>query len=264
MTNRRDVEFHLEVLRERHETFKRALNKLIHTICGNNDEAKLSAAAAVQSAGKALQSSLSSTSQPDWLSTLISTSGEFVRTRGSNNLNNLQDAIIAFYTAARDFKWAFDSEDAGGIDFDQIYRRALAESDLPSVFDDIVQILTEILPKLDTVSAIQTLEELIATFRTNRSGSYFAVRGAWELMRSVWDTGFWNFVRDSSQVRDQFDRLQIAVSRGAESFGRLEESVRTAVATVFEKHVNYLQTHRPSFREVPRLERQDAKSETGE
>lgn len=81
--------------------------------------------------------------------------------------------------------WKFDPnpEDIA-INLDKIYAECRDRSQLPVLLDRLIENLEKILTheELDRTSIKEALERLIATIHVSKKGSYFSLRGTWNLL----------------------------------------------------------------------------------
>jgi hypothetical protein len=255
MVNPEDVKLHLELLEERHREFKSAVEELANSLSGNDIEHKCKRATSVRNAGLRIQDIVPTAKRPEWLNELTRTAGEFsAHKAGGGSDRAMLSSLVQYWEKSKTHRWKFD-EKGEGVNFEAIYQEALKESELTSIFDDVIQILQDLLPKLDTLSAIQTLQELIETFRVNRQGSYFAVTGAWAFMGKVWETGFWEALKQHDSTRSLVQRLEGAVEHGGAAFKKLQEGVTRRTTEVFAMHAAHLSADAARCRPFARLER---------
>lgn len=135
--------------------------------------------------------------RPSWLTTLRDQLSEAIQ--HSNNTNSVDPILtIANLKPQLDrHKWDMESlESHQAFDFDEIFERHRAESKIPELFEAVIDCLEQIVASghVDSVSMVCELEEVIATLKKSKNGSYFSWRNGWIFFRAWMHNAKWEYL----------------------------------------------------------------------
>jgi hypothetical protein len=206
MTNENslDVDAFLRSVNQRFGDFKARLGELLDLLVMGSDEDKLAKAKETLDVATTLQSVLSPQDQPQWIGPVIGSLRSYIRSNGHvAHAPNLVTTIASNFDRAVNHKWAFAHSDDQGFDFDGVFRRHESESQIPELFDKLVELLEKIVrcEELDSRKVIHTLETIIATLKRNRNGSYFSVVCTWNFTATYLKNIAWNTLLEIPLLR---------------------------------------------------------------
>jgi len=191
MANEKAVEFFTKLLLERHGELKQASETLITEMAGDNPENKKNAARRLGDMANTLSAFLPKSHVPEWLSSLqqyvnLYTTGKFSGGDFMQRYYKLLPKLLSY-------EWGFADQESLALDFDGIFEFYRNESRLPELFDKIVEILGDIKDSgaLDSINMANSLAKVMATVKQGKSGSYFALNGAWEFLLSFANNYLW-------------------------------------------------------------------------
>ncbi len=202
MTPEQQLQFYYDHLNERSQEIVNSIDRFLQSILGADQKQKNETAEKIILAVDALRSGLAVDHHPVWLNDLRNKMQWYI-SFSQNDLEQTRNVIKTVTLIQRDVKankWQKAVEASGvGIDFDAIYRECLEASQLPALFDEMVSQLELIVKskKIDSVTAQESLEKLIATIKQNATHDYsstvatkdyinlFAENFGWECLESV-------------------------------------------------------------------------------
>jgi hypothetical protein len=226
-----DVEVFLRSVNERFLDYKARLTELLHTLVTGSDKDKLEKAKQTLAVALTLQSVLSRQDQPLWLQPIISVLQTYVQSNGhAGHAPNLVTTIASNFEPAANHKWAFEPpSDDKGFDFDGLFRKYEAESQIPRLFDELVGLLEKIVQceKLDSRRVIHTLETIIATLKKNRDGSYFSVMGSWNFTGTYLKNMAWNMLLEIPMLRVPVKALRETMEQLDKEMEKVHENMQT-------------------------------------
>ncbi|MCC6124467.1 MAG: hypothetical protein IT426_05880 [Pirellulales bacterium] len=193
--NNSSVETFNRFVEERYRDLINKMSELINALAGDDKQNKVSKAKIAFEASNSLSQALAVRDRPQWLQPISNTLQNYINHNGHQNVGNeLINTIGLFYGAATNHKWAFDFSDDKGFDFDGVFKKYESESQIPMLFDKIVEILEKIVKceQLDSRKIIVSLEKIIATLKKNRDGSYFSMMASWNFAITYLKNVAWN------------------------------------------------------------------------
>ena len=215
---------------ERHKEFKRRMARLIEVLGGDNREDRLARAKAALDSANTLQLALAGPDRPEWLEPLRTALEQYVLFNAQpGNTSSMIDAIGRSYGAAIKHQWAFLESDDGGFDFDGVFRKYESESNIPALFDKLVEILEQVIQceELDSRKVIHTLETIIATLKKNRNGSYFGVLGTWDFFVTYMKNFAWNVLITIPVLAPAVKALRETIEETDKQIEKVSENVQT-------------------------------------
>jgi len=191
----------LNLVNEKYGIIKSRLPSLLKTLSENDHKAKLNESAALNASAKDLANILATSDRPNWLNEIIACTSEFTSLHKDPNSIvpgsswNLLQKLIKIYQPALNHKWDFSTQRGKHhYDFDSIYQKYREESDLETLFSALVDTLQKMVGsgEIDSITAINSLKELIDILEQNKSSSYFSTMATWEFVKTftcnlVWE-----------------------------------------------------------------------------
>jgi hypothetical protein len=179
MVSVQSVDQYLRVIHERFGIFKESLHNFKVIIACENREEKRKSANNVLAALDPLKAILSKSDQPNWIPPLETALKRYIaHIDRVDAIIGMQDAVINAVSAVARQKWG-DIKDDVLIDFGAIYRAEHAASALPTLFDQLISQLEQIVNSgaVDSIKTINSLEKLIAMARKTAGGDYLTTQG---------------------------------------------------------------------------------------
>lgn len=175
-----------------HDTFNRAIasrHAIVNTALldlrnafATLDQASIRRTAKIcEEACKNLRTLLADPDVPAWLSELCGHLNYATTQPGKLGSSIL--SAMNYYQIARDHKWTFQPRpDVTGIDFDAIYLQQLQMSNLPLLYDEVLDLISKIIDSgaVDQISVMKSLSSLQETVRIN-SKNRSVVSSMWTL-----------------------------------------------------------------------------------
>lgn len=162
---------------DRYSTFKNRLDAAIAAFSGDDkDRIKLCAekASRVEKAGNDLLDILSEIDRPKWLKPITEASKNFAANPNRVQAKSyLEDVVRRYHQVG-----PINVVDSSGVyDFDSLYERLRSEGQLPSLFDKMMEAVSNMLEhgELESVTVIKALQRLLDALKANREGSYLAM-----------------------------------------------------------------------------------------
>jgi len=191
----------LNLVHEKYNTIKSRLSSMLNALSENNHKAKLDESVLLHDSAMDLANILATSDRPNWLNEIIASTNEFTSQHQDPNSIvsgsswNLLQRLMKIYQPALSHKWNFSNhKGAYHYDFDSIYQKYRDESDLESLFGALIESLETMVNsgEIDSITAINSLRELIEILEENKSSSYFSTLTTWEFVKSftynlVWE-----------------------------------------------------------------------------
>lgn len=173
----------LRMVDERYGQFRDRLREFAATLAGTNQQDKIEKASRLLAAASALKDALADPDQPTWLQPITTATQNYSQHPTNGHvIGVLADAIGTHYGAAVQHDWAFMPSDDGAFDFDALYELHQSQSQIPVLFDKLIESLEKVVQcdDLDSRRAIHALEMIIATLKKNQKGSFFSLICTWD------------------------------------------------------------------------------------
>ncbi len=171
-------------IEEKHRILVAHIDKIFKVIVGNDEEQKSQHIAAGWNAANNLANIFATQDQPIWLRQLLDV---LSRPRNGFSLNQLLLQLISLNEHLRSHNWRGSEDSRLGFDFEAIYEKHKAQSQLPSLFDQVASSLQALIEsgEIDSRKVAKTIESLISTIQKNRNSSYFSVQGTRHFLANV-------------------------------------------------------------------------------
>ena len=164
-------------------------------------------------AGSGLALTLAASDRPAWLKELIDNTEWYVGNHEDYNANHTHlMQIITRYDQAMNHEWSFSqTEDGVDYNFDDLYERYRQDSKVQELNDAMVDTLNFMIDscEIDSVSAINSLNQLILLIEQNSSGSYSAILASHEFITRFMRNSTWMQIRKIPGVKtfkDSFEK----------------------------------------------------------
>jgi len=195
MTQNESVKFFLRVVQEKHELLKTRLNELFQAMASDNHDEKVKANGLLLEVCEDLSRMLSASDRPQWLERLINETTLYAQKHKTNGHNfRLLNMIVGQRNNAISHSWSFEKSSIDAdYNFDTIYKRFKTDSKLQNLFDSMISTLGKMISsgEIDSVAALNSLEQLISIIKQNKDGSYFSVMASLEFLTSFTKNLFW-------------------------------------------------------------------------
>ena len=232
----KNVEFFLRSVDEKFIRLKGHLQNLVSAIGAEKLEEKGVSAKQALASAQTLTSMISAADQPGWLSTLIKELDRYTQTYNTTGAaNRFLQTYVKLYRDIESYRWNFERAGiAVPIKFEDIFKEQYNHSKLGDVFETLIQKLEEIVlsGEVDSIRAIDALNKLIATIRSNARGSYFQSVGAARFIHAV----FRNYLREQLKELPGIGPLFNAVEKTIEQMDFEMEKVDAGVKKKLEEH----------------------------
>lgn len=240
MQNNESMQFLIRVVREKHQSLITASNQLLQAISGNNGDLKESAAKAMLLAANNLRESISSKDVPDWLNNIIQYLTLY--TTKQWDAFSFLSQHISLKNLIDTHTWIFEAPSEAAFDFDSIYERFKKESQLPSLFEQIVKILEDIESsgEVDSVTMLKGLGKVIATIKKGKDGSYFSLNGAWEFLMSFLKNYMWGELSKIPGLGTALEALKTTISETDKEMSELHQKIQAEMKSVVELDIKAL------------------------
>ncbi len=231
---------------ERFGDFKNSLAAFIAALAQDDKQQKIDKAKIALDAANSLRLAFAQKDHPAWLNSLATSLQNYVTSNGHpSHGNDLIRAIGLHFGAVEDHKWAFEFSDDKGFDFDGVFRKYESESQIPKLFDKIVELLEKIIQceDLDSRKIIQTLEAIIATLKKNRDGSYFGMMGSWNFVSTYLHNLAWNVFLEIPVLKIFVKPLRDTLDDMNKEMEKLHENMQTELHNRLQADFPVLEYH---------------------
>ncbi len=183
----------INLVNEKYGVLKSQLVNLLKTMSENNHKAKLEDSILLNKAAMNLANILAESDRPGWLNQILSCTNEFtLQHKDSNSIMpgsswQLLNKLMRLYYPVLNHKWDFSTQKGKHYyDFDAIYKKYRDESKLESLFDALIETLEKMVNsgEIDSLTALNSLNELIELLDNNKTSSYFSTMASWEFVKN--------------------------------------------------------------------------------
>lgn len=185
----------MRFVQEKHELLKQRLNELFKVMPSDNHDEKVTANSLLLEACEDLERILAASDRPKWLSHLINETKLYEQKHQTTGHNfQLLKSIVSQRGPALSHPWSFEKSSAEtDYNFDSVYERFKADSKLPKFFDTMIDTLENMIKsgEIDSLTALNSLQQLASVIRQNKKGSYFSVMASWEFISSFTKNLMW-------------------------------------------------------------------------
>jgi hypothetical protein len=127
------------------------------------------------------------------------------------------------------------------VDFDALYRRFRDEGRIPQLFDDLIEIVTKIINsgEVDSLTALQALQQIVQILRANQHGSYLAVRKSITLSRYLSNLAK-IILNKIPVVAEAIEAYDMTIDELDNEFASLDANLNRAIATSLTKSIPHI------------------------
>jgi hypothetical protein len=186
---------YIAFLNERLDDLRRSLEGLKTALGAADRTQAITQAKAALAAIQALKGGLSYASYPAWIQRLEPSLKSYVGSKGSQKSGGpMVEALVQVLPDVRAHTWLETTETA--YDLDALYRRCYEDSQLPKLFDEMVETLEKIIESdaLDSRSIVAALNTVLATLRRHEEGSFLSTWASWDFARRYLDNLKWEIL----------------------------------------------------------------------
>jgi hypothetical protein len=188
MVDDSSVECFIRFVQERHQQVLANTNSLIMAVGGEDREKKVKAAQTLLVSLISLKNALAASDHPGWMFPLEQKVNWYFTNKAAQGDAGqiLLNTVFSLIGEMQAQKWnGADLATPGTIDFAAIYKEYYQSSNLPQLFDQLIEQLDQIIQsgEIDSVQTIKALKKLIATIRKNARSDYFATYHTFEFAK---------------------------------------------------------------------------------
>lgn len=231
------VDFVLNLIQERHGRVVATCNNLLEMMGGHDASGKDEHANAVIVALRDLSSMLHQAAIPPWIARLDGALAKFLSREITPGVFLLQ--FIKLKAAVDGHQWNFLSPDSATpvFDFDAIFEQYKIEGRIGELFDEVISALERMHAggHIDSRSTLEALERVIATLKRGKTGSYFALDGAWRFFMNFMENYLWAQLESIPVIAPAVKALRATILTTNESLHKVRHDVKLAIQTEAEK-----------------------------
>ncbi len=220
----------LRLVSERFKELRDRLSDLMAVLALENRDDKAARARAALDRAQHLEAALATGDRPSWLVPLIAAVQNYSNVpHNPVAAGNLVTTLAQLYPTIDAHKWGFDFSGMEPFDFDGLYERYRDESRIPELFDNLIEILEQVVrcEDLDSRKIIHGLETLIATLRKNRTGSYFSLMCTWDFVRTYLINAAWETLSALPVLGPPIKALRTTMAEMDARMERLQEGMKS-------------------------------------
>lgn len=239
MNQSESVQIFVRFLNQRYNEFKEQLENMLKTMSSNNAEAKLAASRQFLTTGSGLALTLSVSDRPAWLTKLLNNTEWYIANHNSSSANHTHVMhIMNDYDQAMNHEWLLTQTEMGvDYSFDNVFERSRTNSTILELCDAMVDTLDHMIDscEIDSVSAINSLNQLITLINQNKSGSYFSILSSQDFITKFLKNATWMQIRKIPGVKTFKDSFEKTAKEMDSELDRLYKEI---VAEVSENYDN--------------------------
>lgn len=244
MTQSESVQVFLRFLNQRYEEFRNQLENMLKTMSSDDKEAKLASSRQFLTAGSGLALTLAASDRPDWLKDLIDNTEWYVGNHEDHNANHKHIMqIMTVYDQAMNHEWSFSHTDTEeDYSFDKLYKRYQKDSKIHELNDSLVDTLNYMIDscEIDSVSAINSLNQLILLIEQNTSGSYSSILASHEFISRFMRNSTWMQIRKIPGVKTFKDAFEKTAKEMDTELDKLHKDIVTELQERYDSAIKPL------------------------
>ncbi len=222
------AQVHTRMVIARHGELMESVNTILKVFPFADDSKKLNICQAARDQAKALRDGLAPQDQPKWLSPIEGALQRFCAKHTDRECaSRLNTEIARHWIEMNGQNWEFREEDIA-FDFDRVFDRYYSNSNIPALFDKLVELLTQLIEAKDedgryvvqNRGAIEAIEKLIATLRRNRRASLYSIVCTYEFVKTIAKKFAWKRLERYDLIEDVVASFEETVS---ELSGEMED-----------------------------------------
>lgn len=203
MVSNNSTKMFMNLVNEKHQVVKSRLDELVNTFGDNEQSKKLEINKKLLQTAEELSAVLAVEDRPNWLNEIVNLTSGYAKknkrpdTIVSGSAGQLMQGIIKYYQPAFSHVWKLEETvDSMAYNFDEVFVSVFESSELPSLFDSMIESLGKILAtgEIDSIKARNALNELASTLEENKGGSYFSTMASWEFVKSFSRNYVWELI----------------------------------------------------------------------
>jgi hypothetical protein len=222
------VKYVLDMIREKHQALIQSIGYLANSLVSNNEAEKTSRLDLSIAATKNLKGMLTNNNMPLWLVPFEKILNNHKHSPSVATATAINNFLLTNMQGIKGYKWAFNTEKSNSFDFDSIFEKHKAESNLPVLFDDIIEKLQEIYDtnEVDSVKMMRGLEKVIATIKKSKDGSYFSLNSGWQFMLDFLKNYMWQELGNIAFFGPMFKALEQTLNNTNEEMFKVHTAVK--------------------------------------
>lgn len=189
--------------------------------------------------------------RPEWLSALHNNLQLVEKQPNSHEGTNAMLRVMSeLYPQLRNHQWRFSSSVPElGIDFDKIFEKYRAESQLPELFDELVRILEEVIAtgEIDSVKELAELRRAIAMLRTAKTGSHMATFAARDFFQAWLQNSGWEILGKTPILGGVIEGFRKTLEDFDLSLGDINKKMRAEFSEAITRDFPRVENFRPSL-----------------
>ncbi|MDH5544401.1 MAG: hypothetical protein OEZ43_02345 [Gammaproteobacteria bacterium] len=249
MTESESLQVFLRFLDQRYSEFKLQLEIVLETMTSNDQESKLSNARQLLSSGSALALTLAASDRPSWLREIIDNTEWYVGNYGNNSANHAYlMKILGNFDTALNHEWLFtQTETAQSYNHDNLYQNLNGESRIVELFDQMAETLNQMIDscEIDSVSAINSLDQLILLIKQNRQSSFFSVTATQDFITRFIKNATWMHIRKIPGVKTLKDNFEKTIKDMDTEIDRVQKEISNAIQQRYDNSVKPIMNRNP-------------------
>ena len=250
----------VRLLEEKHEELKSKLNVFVSNMVGEDKDKKQGAAEDVLSACQTLKNNLSKEDIPSWLNKMISALNSYLHNfDNAASARNLMLEVIPIYNEIAHNKWKFDNSlKSKAFDFDAVYRKCKDDSNLDKLFDDLVNLLNEILVsgEIDSLKVRNLLERLIATLRNHKTASHFSIHSMLDFANQLTNNVIWEQLKSTPKLKGFLTGFEKTIKETNVSMDELNKKIYNTMNDQYDSDFNFLKNREHRLTEDKKITNQ--------
>lgn len=241
MSQTQATKLFIQTLQQHQQNILNVLEELIKILPLSNEEKKTTIAKQALDAVDYLNA-LIPNNQPAWSNPLSHQLGKFVEhpTQFASNLNS---TLVHYFPSVKSYDLTHLLEDNNSVfDIDEIYKKCRDESNLPALFDKIINILEQLCSSedIDSKSMVKALEKLLKSLEKSKNGSLISIKNAWEFLKIFLE----NYIIGELEKIPALGTLLVALinttNEMSDEIIQLDKKVQEEARHVFEEEIKSL------------------------
>ena len=239
------TDYFMSVLKENHTGLISALKNLGNSLVAENSQSKDAQAKNTLVSLKNLKSIILKKNIPVWLTNLEKEIANFIRKNDNPNAANINNFLFRNFNEIENHQWNFDAEEDKSFDFDSIFERHKAASNLPILFDKIIKNLEDIYNtrEVDSRTMLKGLEKVIATIKKSKDGSYFSLNSGWEFMLNFIKNYMWKELGNLPVFGSMFEALEQTIKETEKEMFKVHVAINDELESTVGGEIKALENH---------------------
>jgi len=179
-----------------------------------------------------LKAMLIAADRPAWLVELASNLQIAIQHHSNENSIAALQAIAILQPRLKSHQWDIAQLEATGhFDFDAVFEKCRKECRITELFDEVIEWLQKIVESddVDSRRMVQELEQVIATLKKSRTGSYLAQRSAWSFLKTWMHHSKWEYLTKIPLIGPLMKGLHKTLEDGDKRMVELHEAMQAEV-----------------------------------